>query len=111
LPFRLAGLFDDAVGFACQRSFIGGESVGFQHEGVRGNDVANANAEDISGNDGLHVDGHECPLPLDLSLHRHRLSQRFGRPLGAAFLHRIQRYRHAKDDEYDQGARRIACPR
>jgi hypothetical protein len=36
LPFRLAGLFDDAVGFACERSFIGCESVGFQHEGVRG---------------------------------------------------------------------------
>ena len=111
LPLRLARPFDDAVGFARQRRLIGGEGVGLQHKGVGGNDVADADAEDVAGNDGLRVDGHECSIPLDLRLQRHGLSQRFGRPLGAAFLHRIQRHRHAKDDEYDQGARRIACRR
>ena len=110
-PFRLTRLFDDAVWFACQRSLIGGESVGFQHKGVSGDDVADANAEDIAGHHSLRVDGHESSIPLDLRLQRHGLSQRFGRALGAAFLHRIQRYRHAKYDKYDQGARLIACSR
>ena len=103
-----AGPLLRGIGLASEGRFVGRESVGLEHQGVGGNDVARAHPDHIARRDSLDANLDIGAIAADFGLQRHRLAKLLSGPGGLALLHRVQADGDGQDDHDDRAADRIA---